>query len=181
MSDGNQYVNHERPYASIPGYRPKPKIAEQMLFDFQQRGWDDQLLLPLIQHYRPFNSRLCPFEQSQQWIVKQSELIDGRLCFLLARKQPNVRVAIKEYQYWVAPSLGMSVVRLQRLTNGWVETEFDIQYSDSEVGPEPIRYDMKRFYEKRLLEFAKLSVTKLKLNQPIDQGVFEFPRQAVAQ
>jgi hypothetical protein len=177
LSDGNRYLNRQRPYESVPGWQSPVKTSDRPSLDSQQRGWDDQLLTPLIQHFRPFNSRLCPFEKPHEWSVKQAKSIEGQTCFLLSRKEPTKQIAMKDYHYWVCPDLQMSVVRLQRLSNGWIETQFDIQYADGDVGPEPTSYRMKRIYKERLLEFAKVEVKKMEINQPIADGVFRIPAE----
>lgn len=174
FSNGNRYVSLERAYELIPTWKPKPRVHERPRTDGQQRGWDDDILTPLLHHYRPFNTRHCPLEDAQPWIVKESREINGTSCVLFQADPSKAEFSINQYQYWVAPDRDMSVIRIERFANGEVDWSYDIEYREGVLGPEPIGFHSKRMRDNRVLEFAKVKVRQLVLNQPIQDDAFEL-------
>ncbi len=174
FSDGNQYVNLQRGYSSIPDWKPKPQIDVRPRLDSQQSGWDDHVLTPLLMHYRAFNERHCPFTNSSQWEIIKGDSVEGSERLSMKLLSANHEFSINQYQYSVDPQRDMAVTRIQRTANGKIQWQYDVVYRDGKWGPQPASFQIKRFRNERLAEFAKATIGNLTLNEPIDPKTFQL-------
>lgn len=174
FSNGNLYVNSESAYDDIPTWSPKPRLDRLPRLNRQQMGWENQLLTPLLQHYRPFNSRHCSFADESIWMTSQTAVIGGVQCVLLTANLAKSGFSIHQHQYWVAPDRDMAVMRIERLTNGDIECQYDITYAKSETW-QPESYQLRWFRNSRMTQFVKANISQLALNQPIDTSTFRLP------
>ncbi|QDT10371.1 hypothetical protein K239x_23270 [Planctomycetes bacterium K23_9] len=172
--NGNQYVNLERAYEAIPDWTPRPHVSNRPNLEFMHFGWDDQICTPLLLHYRAFNSRFCPFEKVEDWLVEGRDVVDGQTCILLSGKAFRGGFQVGHYQVWVAPDAEMSIRRLKVIFNNQLAWQYDIDYTEGANGLQPASFRFKRLRGARILHFAKIEVSELNLKRPINASVFEL-------
>ena len=170
VCDGNLFAIIEQPYKSIPTWRPKPRYYSKPNVTSQEHGWEDLVLTPILFHFRPFNSRQCPFVTRTYEITDTPE-IDGTPCVLFSPRG-EADYTINQFRYFLAPSKSWAALRIERLTNDRVHWQYEIEYEKQDASWLPKRYMIRRLGEERLLEFTKVTVQKLQINQPIDDSRF---------
>ncbi len=172
VTDGNQYLLNERGYDKVTDWQPQPRIYSSPRTFRQELYWNDVTFAPVLLHYRPFNSMLCPFVEQTYVIDPKRKTINSHQCVLL---QPShtAPFSVRKYRYWVAEQMDMSVVRIERVMNGAVEWQYDIETVNQDGQWQPKSYVIRRMQEGEMVEFSKVTITDLKLNGPVADELFK--------
>lgn len=172
VTNGNQYLLDERGYDEVPDWQPQPRVYPAPKAFRQELYWNDVTLAPILLHYRPFNSQLCPFEERAYVVDKEQAEVNSHRC-LFVRPRKDAPFSVRTYLYWVAPELDMSVIRIQRMMNGQVEWQFDIEAVNDNGKWRPKSYVIRRMGNGgQMLEFSKVTLTELKTDLPATDDRF---------